>query len=320
MLAAALALASTAQAEPLVIEAGNGRVARIAPNILREHELETLVHIISSMEADLTKLDSTDRLPAFETYVRNDGKDKHPDVASLTPLWERLTQFARDKYAASCPECFLCSVLLRRYKQEERTRVHSHFDRNALVTAVASLNAGNSPPSYVGGLFLQRTARATSREFIDANRTDAVFHDYGLNHGVDVQSGTRYSAVFWFSDSVTSCREGRSPWYETPAADGDMNAQEALAELYQVRTVSVSPCPTFYIRLPHLPERPRPHHRACPSSWDPQATNATCRGRRSCSVRHQLRAPLRRSRSSAGSSSVAKASSAMRTRGCDGSR
>ena len=34
--------------------------------------------------------------------------------------------------------------------------------------------------------------------------------------GVDVRSGTRYSAVFWFSDSEDSCRNRVSPWYERP--------------------------------------------------------------------------------------------------------
>ena len=238
MMALALALSAAAAAdstaEAMVIEAGNGRVARRAPNLLHEHEVDALKQIVSDMEADETKLDSTDRLPAYETYARNMGEDKYPEVRlGMKSLWERMTTYAKDTYE-SCPDCFLCDVLLRRYRQDERTRVHSHFDRNALVTAVVNLNGGSDPPAYEGGFFLQRTERASSREFLDANKTDAIFHDYGLNHGVDVQKGERYSAVFWFSDNAASCKEGRSPWYDAPAAAGDMNAQEALAELYQL--------------------------------------------------------------------------------------
>ena len=155
------ALAAAASASE-TIEAGNGRVARRAANLLHEHEIETLKQIVSDMEADETKLDSTDRLPAYETYARNMGEDKYPEVRlGMRSLWDRMTTYAKDNYE-TCPECFLCSVLLRRYRQDERTRVHSHFDRNALVTAVVNLNGGHDPPAYEGGFFLQHTASATS--------------------------------------------------------------------------------------------------------------------------------------------------------------
>ena len=99
-------------------------------------------------------------------------------------------------------------------------RVHSHFDRNAIVTAVASLNGGMSPPAFEGGFFLQRTPRASSREYLMTDRTAAIFHSYDLNHGVELIRGTRYSAIFWFSDSEASCRDGISPWYEAAAEGG----------------------------------------------------------------------------------------------------
>ena len=214
------------------VDAGSGRVARLASNIIRESEAIALANVVGDHVADLKKLDSTDRLPAYEMYVINHGQEVHPVASELAPLWDRMTGYAREHYAEACAECHLCTVLLRRYQPSERTHVHSHFDRNAVVTAVASLNGGQQ--EFEGGLFLQRTARPSSREFFATTRTDAVFHGYDLNHGVDVPRGLRYSAIFWFSDRADHCAARTSPWYEAPAAAGSMDAQEALAELYQL--------------------------------------------------------------------------------------
>ena len=94
------------------------------------------------MAADMSKLDSTDRLPAYEMYVRNHGEDLHPVTMDLGLLMLRMTAYVRRAYKDSCPACHLCTILLRRYRATERMHVHSHFDRNAVVSAVVSLNGG----------------------------------------------------------------------------------------------------------------------------------------------------------------------------------
>ena len=215
-------------------DAGGGRVAYLARDVIRVSEADALIGVVSAIAADASSLDSVDGLPAYEIYVRDDGIDKHPVASQLAPLFDRLTGFARASYPNSCTRCHLCSVLLRRYKQDERVRVPSHYDRNSVVTAVVSLNGGLKPPAFEGGFFLQRGERPSSREFIATDHTEAIFHSYDLNHGVELLGGTRYSAVFWFSDSATSCRDGVSPWYRQSAADGSLDAQLALAELHQL--------------------------------------------------------------------------------------
>eukprot|EP00322_Chrysochromulina_rotalis_P023674 CAMPEP_0115829304 /NCGR_PEP_ID=MMETSP0287-20121206/1029_1 /TAXON_ID=412157 /ORGANISM="Chrysochromulina rotalis, Strain UIO044" /LENGTH=352 /DNA_ID=CAMNT_0003282565 /DNA_START=27 /DNA_END=1084 /DNA_ORIENTATION=- len=184
------------------------------------------------MAADVKSLDSVDGMPAYEIYIRDNGLNQHPITSTLVPLFARLTSFARTSYSQVCATCHLCSVLLRRYKQDERVRVQSHFDRNSIVTAVASLNGGLEPSAFKGGFFLQRNERPSSREFLATRRTEAIFHSYDLNHGVELLRGTRYSAVFWFSDSTASCHDGTSPWYQQSADNGSMDA--ALAELHQL--------------------------------------------------------------------------------------
>ena len=216
-----------------IADAGGGRIALLASDIIQPIEGDAMMKVISAMAADEASLDSVDGMPAYELYVRDDGIDKHPVASDLVPLVSRMTGFARASYPDTCGSCHLCSILLRRYRQDERVRVHSHFDRNAVVTAVASLNGGLDPAAFEGGFFLQRTERPSSREFLSSNRTSAIFHSYDLNHGVELLSGVRYSAVFWFSDSAASCNEGVSPWYRQSAADGSMDAQQALGELYQ---------------------------------------------------------------------------------------
>ena len=220
-----------------IADAGDGRKARLAENIVRESEADTLMNIIETSEdaADQKRLDSTDRLPAYETYVRDlQNNIEHPAAPLLNRLYERMTAYASAEYSECAANCHLCSVLLRRYKPKERRRVQSHFDRNAIVTAVVTLNGGLEPPAFDGGLFLQRTASATSRQYFATSRKDAVFHSYDLNHGVEVHNGTRFSAIFWFSDTEESCKSGHSPWYLETAKGGSREAQEALGELYQI--------------------------------------------------------------------------------------
>lgn len=214
-----------------VTDAGSGRIARLARGILLPSEVRALAEVVLGFTPDPRHLDSTDGLPAYETYIRHKGVDTHPAAASMLPQIEaRFGVFLAEHYG--CVSCHLCSVLLRRYQATERVQVKTHFDRMAFVTAVASLN----PSEFEGGLFLQRTPRADSREYFSTSATDAAFHSYDLEHGVDVLEGRRLSAVFWITDSAASCRDDASPWYEAPAAAGVMDAQDALGELHQLGT------------------------------------------------------------------------------------
>ena len=114
----------------------------------------------------------------YELYLRQQGEWKHAAAAALVPpIAARIEAVARYRYA--CPECHVCSVLLRRYfaNGDERRGVPSHFDRMAYVTAVASLNddgaaadgdAGGrwrrpAARAFDGGLFVQARRRTLSR-------------------------------------------------------------------------------------------------------------------------------------------------------------
>ena len=211
-----------------VADDGSGRVAHLARDLLSEEEVDAVKAELQGMNPDPATLDSTDGLPAYEMYIRHGGQDlsQYPSAAHLPRITERVRAFAADKYG--CVDCFVCTVLLRRYQAAERMIVHSHFDRHAYVTAVVSLN----PSDFSGGLFLQRTPARDSRAFFSVNGTDAVFHQYDLNHGVEVLNGTRYSAIFWLTDTRASCADSAAPWYRLPAEAGNADAQDALGELH----------------------------------------------------------------------------------------
>lgn len=211
-----------------VADAGGGRAAHVARAMLDAAEADAFARAVRGFEANASKLDSTDGLPAYELYIRHQGVDTHPAAASLPALEARMGAFMAERYG--CARCHVCSVLLRRYLATERVKVPSHFDRMAYVTAVASLN----PSQFDGGLYLQRTARSDSREFFSVGGRDLVFHQYDLNHGVELHDGVRYSVVLWVSDTRKSCAADTSPWYVKPAMAGDMDAQDALAELHQL--------------------------------------------------------------------------------------
>lgn len=112
---------------------------RVARGLITEHEASTFTRVIREMKPDLNKLDSIDRLPAYELYLRNLGVDQHPAARALPALEARLAAFVADHY--QCSTCYACSVLLRRYRSDERRGVTSHYDRNAFLTAVVSTRA-----------------------------------------------------------------------------------------------------------------------------------------------------------------------------------
>lgn len=205
------------------------RTLRLARSLLHPAEVRQLKDYAAGFTADRRKKDSIDGLPAFEMYLRQQGQDKHEGARLLPSIEERLLPFIRDRF--DLPGAHVCSVLLRRYVPLERRGAPMHFDRMAAVTAVATLNG-----DFEGGLFLQRSDHVSSREYLDGSYGpgDVVFHQYDLNHGVDVLSGTRYSAVFWVTDTVQSCRKKLSPWYTVHAEAGNADAQYALSELYSM--------------------------------------------------------------------------------------
>ena len=217
-----------------IADAGFGRQARLYQDLLTPEENDAFTRAVSGFKADTKKLDSIDAMPAYEIYLRERGKDNNdlPTAAAmLRALEERMRPILRGAY--NCASCSMCGVLLRRYRASERLKVPNHFDRMAVVTAVASLN----PSEFAGGLYLQRTPRAESREYFSSGNSsgrDVIFHSYDLNHGVHVHNGTRASIVFWYTDTDESCRDDVSPWYRAPAEAGSRDAQEALAELHQL--------------------------------------------------------------------------------------
>lgn len=142
-----------------VADGGSGRKIHLARGLLNTEEADAFIQAIRHIVPDKRRLDSIDGLPAYEQYVRNLGVDTHPVARHLHALEARMTPFLEATY--NCSECYVCTVLLRRYRSSERMAVPSHYDRNAYLTAVASLN----PTEFDGGLFLQRTPRADSREF-----------------------------------------------------------------------------------------------------------------------------------------------------------
>eukprot|EP00439_Symbiodinium_sp_Y106_P058906 s274_g8.t1 len=173
-----------------------------------------------------TRPDSVDGKPSFETYVFDRG-----DVLEQR-LWDcvrdlvqsRLLPWLRQRF--HCPGAALCTCLMRRYLANERRAHPAHFDAHAFATCVVGLNSQD----FAGGLYIQPTP-TSPKSFVCLGPGDAVLHRYDLRHGVEVMHGERYSLIFWFKDSLDSCRLGTTPWYSVAAAGGDGDAAYNIANL-----------------------------------------------------------------------------------------
>merc|ERR1712039_89430 len=70
-------------------------------------------------------------------------------------------------------------------------------------------------------------------KYVEVPEGDVFVHQFDLNHGIDVKSGSRYSLIIWFKDSRQSCLDTTSPWYRKMAEDGDVDAQFNLGNHYR---------------------------------------------------------------------------------------
>merc|ERR1712224_791308 len=118
--------------------------------------------------------DSVDALPTFEYHFMVHGTYRHRSAERiLKPLVERrILPFVRLQF--NCPEAVVCTALFRRYLPGER-RIHpAHFDREAFITVVLSLNAAE----YVGGLYVQGVSQ--ERWLVPLEAGDAIVHQFDL--------------------------------------------------------------------------------------------------------------------------------------------
>eukprot|EP01065_Artemidia_motanka_P047002 TRINITY_DN7255_c0_g1_i1.p2 TRINITY_DN7255_c0_g1~~TRINITY_DN7255_c0_g1_i1.p2 ORF type:complete len:345 (+),score=81.71 TRINITY_DN7255_c0_g1_i1:469-1503(+) len=136
-------------------------------------------------------------------------------AALSAPIAARLADALRELLPEVCAGgCTPCHTLLRRYRHDERTAHPPHYDRNSLVTTVVSLS---DPGDYTGGLYL---GAGESRRLVRLGAGDAVVHQAGVLHGVDVPTGERWSMIFWWQDAA-GCDADVSRWDRAGAELGN---------------------------------------------------------------------------------------------------
>jgi hypothetical protein len=184
--------------------------------------------------------DSVDLLPSFEHYLYHHKEiavPSHPSAwlmkMSTGIIDSRLLPYVRERY--NCPNCRVCTSLIRRYVAGERLRHPPHYDTQAFITVVVSLTAQHE--HFLGGLYV-RTDPGTE-QFMPGTVGTAVLHQHDLEHGVWVQAGTRYSWILWLQDTP-ECSGPRPGWYEQDARLGDPVAQLHMSDLEKNSEVKAS--------------------------------------------------------------------------------
>ncbi|CAE8613874.1 unnamed protein product, partial [Polarella glacialis] len=166
-----------------------------------------------------------DGRPRFAIELAERGALGASAPPALRPLIEgSLLPYVRQKYG--CPTAALSSVLFRRYVPGERQFVGPHHEHGAFAVARIALQDASS---FTGGLFVQGSGRAfLDRKFVTLSRGDVCLHRYDLNHGVEVQEGSRSEIVLYFKDSPQAVSSGSCSWYQQAAERGDAAAQLGL--------------------------------------------------------------------------------------------
>ncbi|CAE7803062.1 unnamed protein product, partial [Symbiodinium sp. CCMP2456] len=214
--------------------------AYFAKNLASEEEVMRILQAARHGLEYSTRPDSVDGQPSFETYVFDRGDVLEQRLWDcVCDLVQRLLPWLRERF--HCPGAALCTCLMRRYLANERRAHPAHFDIfSTLPSARTSADAClmkdkrrqglGKEKDFAGGLYIQPTP-SSPRSYVRLGPGDAVLHRYDLRHGVEVMHGERYSLIFWFKDSLDSCRLGTTPWYSVAAAGGDGDAAYNIANL-----------------------------------------------------------------------------------------
>lgn len=228
----------------------------VHPGLVSPAEALELLALVRAVELD-NDADSVDDLPTHELYLEKSGSfeaittiNGKPDARAATfaarlptrtalaaiarPIVEeRILPLVNARYSAACAvggvagRCRVCHSLIRRYHEGDRLSHPTHFDVQALVTAVIPLSTFAT--DFEGGLYVSTGAGYEGKEaFLPLHAGDAVLHQSTLLHGVNVTAGERWSWILWFKNahSGAAC-EGvdASAWTAAAAAAGDPLAQ-----------------------------------------------------------------------------------------------
>lgn len=224
----------------------------VLPGVVRPGEVAQILELVSASNEERlpfdTDPDSVDGMASHEmfvytsemytgtnpseTYKGGDGDPMQREARRpvreqlerlMSPIIEsRITPFVRNRFPAVCDgkpsrRCTPCSSLVRRYLPGERRTHSTHYDSEALVSVVVSLS--HFGDEYTGGLYLAAGSSA-GRQVLPLLRGDAVVHQSDLLHGVEVESGERWSWILWYRDSTT-CDEHGHEWFAACAIEGN---------------------------------------------------------------------------------------------------
>jgi len=143
----------------------------------------------------------------------------------------RLLPLIKHRY--ECTNCTVCNIAFRRYAAGElgqRASLQTHYDDAYFASAEIGLDVQGL--EYDGGLYVEDNGE---RKVIPLKTGDALYHQYDLPNGVDVQEGRRISMLVQFQDSV-DCIPDHARWYLRASKKGDPVAKFQLGQLFQVGT------------------------------------------------------------------------------------
>eukprot|EP00929_Paragymnodinium_shiwhaense_P098212 TRINITY_DN59728_c0_g1_i1.p1 TRINITY_DN59728_c0_g1~~TRINITY_DN59728_c0_g1_i1.p1 ORF type:complete len:661 (-),score=102.54 TRINITY_DN59728_c0_g1_i1:516-2222(-) len=155
------------------------------------------------------------------------GVVKESRIHEVTqPVLDRLRPLIKTLY--DCPDCTVCSSLVRRYDGYQRDP--PHFDQNGYITVVLALSGADE---FIGpGLYVQ-TRNYSDTRTVRLAAGDVVMHQWDLQHGVSISDGSRLSWILWFSDTA-NCQKDAERWYGQHWRDSkDPTAAALLSQAHQ---------------------------------------------------------------------------------------
>merc|ERR1711904_569232 len=221
--------------------------------ILEPEEVSSVVSILDNVEFSRS-LDLIDGLPSHLlrlNVAQPCGNFCAPEEVAdklqklVTPIIQtRLLPLIKHRY--ECQNCSVCNIAFRRYAAGElgqRASLQTHYDDAYFASAEIGLDVQGL--EYDGGLYVEDGGE---RKVVPLKTGDALYHQYDLPHGVDVQEGRRTSMLVQFQDSK-DCMPDHVKWYIRASKKGDPVAKFQLGQLFQIGTQKIPKDPMKALRL-----------------------------------------------------------------------
>jgi len=200
------------------------KTVRVLRDVATKEEVQRLLDLAQTVPYNA--VDHPENPVATPMEVLNhDGvwRTTKPLAVAVQDIVEaRLLPYMREELG--CPSLVAAYVMVRRYAPHEQQVYKTHFDHNALGTAVMDLT-----PEPDSGLFIGTGADASTQFFVPFSAPgDVVVHGWDIVHGVRLKPDHQRISIILWAKPADDVKHNTTSWFASDELSGNADASFRL--------------------------------------------------------------------------------------------